>query len=216
MDGARPIRESRAFANSFGMCTCPPSCWAGIHNPISLCRYKTASHLHIPLALETTCSQALAQKPDLTPAFSADAESRGEGRCSVARAGRVRGIFCCRTLSHSRPDTNRGPQRNFASKAPLLTDQPCLSNRQPTNHCLCYGLRKYYSRIAFGFNSLCNLTGEGVPRLPKPNLSNYIRAAFRLKGQTPGSASSRFRFPIQPPCTSARTSLLDYLRGQHP
>ena len=86
MESAGPAREDALLLSSSGMCrsTRPSS------KSRSLCRYKTASDLFIPLALETAYSQAFARKHGLTPAFCADVRNR-EG-------GRWRGHSCPRAL----------------------------------------------------------------------------------------------------------------------
>ena len=70
-----PGRETTSCPNSFGMRTSTrPS-----SKSLSFYRYKIASDLFVPLALETTCSQPFAQKHCLTSAFCADLKIGGRG-----------------------------------------------------------------------------------------------------------------------------------------
>ena len=97
----RAVRESASCPNPFAMCTSPrlPS------KSRSLCRYETASHLHIPLAFETTCLQAFAQNHCLTPSFCADPQGRERGQ--VART-----LLSARP---SRPSKEKTRERRTAS-----------------------------------------------------------------------------------------------------
>ena len=75
MGSVTAVRGTASCSNSFGMCTSmrPSS------KSRSFYRYKIGSHLFIPLALEPTCSQALAQKHCLTPVLSALPKNTGGG-----------------------------------------------------------------------------------------------------------------------------------------
>jgi len=75
MHPCRPIRGPRLSLTTCGMCrSAHPSC-----NSRSLCRYKTASHLHIPHPLKVPQFQRFAPKSHLTPFVCADARMGGGG-----------------------------------------------------------------------------------------------------------------------------------------
>jgi len=83
-------RGRRLLPNSFGMCRYPPSCRAGARNSFRLCRYKNASHLHIPQPLKVSHFLHAAAFRGLTPVVCADTKRWGEGGTQAQRPSELR------------------------------------------------------------------------------------------------------------------------------
>ena len=87
MNRVRGTREQRgeSQSNSRVMCRYAAASGTALTNAFSFCRYKTASHLHIPQLLKTPCFQSAPRSFRLSPVVCADAKIGGWGDTPVQK-----------------------------------------------------------------------------------------------------------------------------------